>query len=152
MKVIFLDFDGVLNGETEVCAHGVTLLPAKLLLLKQIVEQTRAKIVLSTSWRDHWSADPRQCDPTGRQINGMFRQYGLEIRDKTPRLHTRREAEIKGWLDAHPETQSFVVLDDALLGGDFLRGHFVKTSGYFGGLDASDVQKAVAILNGGGKE
>ena len=36
-------------------------------------------------------------------INRIFSKYGLHIFDKTPELHERRETEIKGWLDTHPE-------------------------------------------------
>ena len=123
VKVIFLDFDGVLNAQTDVCCHGVSILPQKIQLLKQIVDATGAKIVLSTSWREHWSADETGCDDTGVLMNGIFSQSGLEIWDKTPQLPPRREAQIRSWLDAHPETENFVVLDDALLSADFMEGH-----------------------------
>lgn len=144
MKVIFLDFDGVLNSEC--CNHGVTLLPSKLELLRQLVEATDAKIVLSTSWREHWSKDPEQCDSTGGTMDLIFQVHGLQIFDKTPVLPGGREAEIKAWLDQNP-VENYVVLDDRLLGADYLNGHFVKTSNYFGGLDETDVQRAIAILN-----
>lgn len=149
MKVIFLDFDGVLNAEADFCRHGVCILPPKIRLLKQIVDATGAKIILSTSWREHWSADTGRCDDTGLLINRIFAEYDLRIWDKTPQQPPRREAQIKSWLDSHNETEGFVVLDDALLSADFLDGHFIKTSGYFGGLDETDVQTAIRILGKG---
>ena len=152
-KIIFLDFDGVLNSEKYLAAHegyGVMLDPTRMVLLKQIVDATDAKIVLSTSWREHWSNDLTKCDSTGVLMNRLFDTYGLQIFDKTPKLHKRRETEIKTWLDQHPEVESFVVLDDMLLSADYLKGHFVKTSNYFDGLDESDKQKAIAILNSKG--
>jgi hypothetical protein len=152
VKVIFLDIDGVLNSEQyirECDGCGIVIDPSKMVLLKQIVDATGAKIVLSTSWREHWSKGTAQCDSTGVLMNSIFGAYGLQIFDKTPQLHTRREEEIRNWLDAHPEVENFVVLDDMLLSGDFLSGHFVKTSGYFGGMDETDVQDAIGILNGG---
>ena len=145
LKVIFLDFDGVLNSES--CNNGVTLLPSKLELLRQLVEATDAQIVLSTSWREHWSKDHRQCDSTGATIDLIFCAHGLQIFDKTPALPEGREAEIKAWLEQHPEIENFVVLDDRLLGADFLTGYFVKDSAYFGGLDEADVERAIEILN-----
>ena len=150
MKVIFLDFDGVLNSAKYLLACGgcdVAIDPAKMILLKQMVDATDAKIVLSTSWREHWSKDLVNCDSTGVLINRIFSTYSLQIFDKTPELRERREAEIKSWLDMHPEVNNFVVLDDGLLSADYLHGHFVKTSDYFGGLDETDVQKAIDILN-----
>lgn len=150
MKVIFLDFDGVLNSAKYLLGHGdcgVAIDPARMALLKQIVDATDAKIVLSTSWREHWSKDLMNCDSTGMLINRIFSEYGLHIFDKTPELHERRETEIKSWLDAHPEVENFVVLDDSLLSAGYLNGHFIKTSNYFDGLDETDVQKGIDILN-----
>lgn len=151
MKVIFLDIDGVLNSERyiqECDGYGIVIDPSKMVLLKQIVDATDASIVLSTSWREHWSKDATQCDSTGVLMNSMFGAYGLQIFDKTPYLQSRREMEIKSWLDKNPDVQKFVVLDDMLLSGEFLSGHFVKVSAYFGGLDATDAQNAIGILNG----
>lgn len=150
MKVIFLDFDGVLNSEEYIKQHncGLSIDPSKMILLKQIVDATAAKIVLTTSWREHWSDDLTKCDSAGALINRIFSTYSLQIFDKTPELHTRRELEIKCWLDKRPEVKGFVVLDDRLLNAEYLNGHFIKTSNYFGGLDETDVSKAIDILNG----
>ena len=150
MKVVFLDFDGVLKSEKYVLScreGGVVLDPSKMVLLKQIVYLTDAKIVLSTSWREHWENNPTKCNSTGRQINDIFAKYGLHIFDKTPKLHLGREQEIKSWLDRHAEVDNFVVLDDMFLSADFLEGHFVKTSNYLGGLDGTAAENAVRILN-----
>ena len=150
MKVIFLDFDGVLNSANYLLGRedcGVVIDPTRMVLLKQIAQATDAKIVLSTSWREHWSKNPAECDSTGVLINSIFGKYDLQILDKTPELRARREVEIINWLDKHPEVKNFVVLDDRLLSADYLNGHFIKTSNYFGGLDETDVQKAIDILN-----
>jgi hypothetical protein len=150
MKVIFLDFDGVLNSAKYLLGHegyGVVIDPTRMCLLKQIIDATDAKIVLSTSWREHWEKDLAKCDSTGALINSIFSKHGLQIWDKTPQLRTKRETQIKSWLDRHPEVKNFVVLDDSLLSADYLNGHFIKTSNYFDGLDETDVQKAMDILN-----
>lgn len=143
MKVIFLDFDGVLNSEKYVrnCGeYGVVIDPARMLLLKQIVDATKAEIVLSTSWREHWSRE-------GSWLNDIFERYGLKIRDKTPKLHSKREQEIEAWLMEHEDVETFVVLDDAFLSAAFLEGHFVKTANFRDGLDEDDVERAIEILN-----
>ena len=149
MKVIFLDFDGVLNSEKyfkRVSGTGLVIDPSEMELLKQIVTATDAKIVLSTSWREHWSKNTDECDAIGLEIEAIFRSYGLEIWDKTQSSYRRREPELKDYLDAHPEVENFVVLDDMLLYADYLKKHIVKTSGYRG-LDQIDTEKAIAILN-----
>lgn len=151
MKIVFLDFDGVLNSEKYVKAcgeYGVIIDPSRMILLKQLIDATNAKIVLSTSWREHWDADNRKCNSTGKQINDIFAQYNLHIFDKTSKLHLSRECEIKAWIDEHTEVKNFVVLDDMFLNAKFLEGHFIKTSNYFDGLDETDVKKAIEILNG----
>ena len=142
MKVIFLDFDGVLNSLRSP-AEGVNLVPEKLKLLKRLVDATGASIVLSTSWREHWGPDG---DATGAVMDQMFHDHGLQIDDKTPTLPQGREAEIKAWLDQHPQVNNFVVLDDRLLAAEYLQGHFVKVSSYFGGLAEVDVYEAIRIL------
>ena len=149
MKVIFLDFDGVLNSNAylmRVNVQGVAIDPTRLVLLKQIVAATGAKIVLTSSWRLHWSRIPEECNFTGKQINEIFASWGLEIWDKTAGTGRRREAQIKAFLASHPEIDNFVVLDDMLLHADYLDGHIVKTSAYYDGLDEADVEKAIAIL------
>lgn len=149
MNILFLDFDGVLNSLNDV-AHcgGLAINPEKLALLKQILDATDAKLVLTTSWREHWEKDPALCTATGREICRQFSAYGMEIWDKTSVLKDRREQEIRAWLDSHPEVTRFAVLDDRLLSADFLQGHFVKTSNYFGGLNDADVKQVMEILSG----
>lgn len=61
MKIIFLDIDGVLNSRAydrkrnwnEQTDIDETRLP----LIKEIVDATGAKIVLSSTWRQHWNKD-----------------------------------------------------------------------------------------------
>lgn len=149
MKVVFLDFDGVLNsrGYLSACGEvGVVINPANMEILKEIIEKTNARIVLTTSWREHWSRQAAERDNVGEEIHAVFHKYNLEIYDKTPTLPGRREGEIQHWLETHPETEQFVILDDQLLSGEFLKGHFIKTSDYFGGLNQEDGRKAVEIL------
>lgn len=150
MKVLFLDFDGVLNSQKYLRLNGgdgVSIDPSRMTLLRQIVLECDAKIVLSTSWREHWEIESAECSETGKKINEIFEKAGLEIQDKTPTLR-RREEEIEAWLREHPDTENFVVLDDGFLYSEMLVDHIVKTSDYFGGLDESDVQKAIEILKG----
>ena len=152
MKVIFLDIDGVLNSEDYVYScreYGIAIDPTRMVLLKQIINETNAKIVLSTSWREHWEKNPDECRKTGLQINTIFSKYDLEIFDKTPNLRTRREQEIWYWLNKNPQVKNFVVLDDMFLCAEFLNGHFIKTSNRFDGLDEADVEKAIEILSEG---
>ena len=149
MKVIFVDFDGVLNTEKYVlkfAEFGLIIDPIRMELLKQIVDASDAKIVLSTSWREHWDAEPDECDDIGIQINEIFSKHGMSVLDKTPLLNCNRENEIEEWLGKNPQVKNFVVLDDRFLDSKTIRDHFVKTSGYSSGLNEECTQKAIEIL------
>lgn len=53
MKVIFLDFDGVLNSRSFRAVRSDIIDEKHMTFLRRIVEATGAGIVLSTSWRVH---------------------------------------------------------------------------------------------------
>lgn len=186
MKVIFLDVDGVLNNEPHAIAlhklveegkmssdeyHKIWDLPYDdtALPLKHIVEETGAKIVLSSSWRilrDH-------C----KLLENKLREYGLEIMDKTPHGVTKEElqeagfdyrkawdlnlfeevdtargthdrgAEIAVWLHRHPEVESFVILDDDIedIKPYYTKEH-IQTDFYGYALTMELAEKAIKIL------
>ena len=154
MKIIFLDFDGVLNSAQYDRERDMTtntnIDESRLPLLKHIVDATQAKIVLSTSWRHHWNKNISACDDVGLWINTIFKKYGMEIYGKTPQLHlgAGRKAEIVSWLEFPPEkVESFVILDDYGFGWEELGERLVKTSPYIGkGLEKEHVEKAIKIL------
>lgn len=154
MKVIFLDIDGVLNSriydrkrdwkqQTEI---DETRLP----FVKRITDETGAKIVLSSTWREHWDKEISGCDKDGVYIVKTFAKFGLEIYDKTPDLGYSfdRPDEIAAWLESAKEPiESFVILDDYRYAWGKLSARFVKTNPNFGlGLEDEHVRKAIEIL------
>jgi HAD domain in Swiss Army Knife RNA repair proteins len=79
MKVIFLDIDGVLNCKRTSNPRKFPYIVDKRLLLRfrRLLDQTSAKVVLSSTWRydpagvfsaKHWNAPTR-----GTDEGGMFR-------------------------------------------------------------------------------
>ena len=151
MKVIFLDFDGVLNSQRYFRCNGcegVALDPVCMLRLQEIVAATDAKIVLSTSWREHWEKEMSECDGIGLKINEAFKEYNLLIFDKTPFSKIDRETDIEIWLRRNSEVTEFVVLDDRFLDSLVIRGHFVKTDGYLYDLNETAKKEAIEILIG----
>ena len=151
MKIIFLDFDGVLNSEKYVLRHqncGPSIDPKRMELLKEIIDETKAAIVLTTSWREHWDTVADKRDEIGAYIDGIFAEYGLRIYGKTERIFSRREEEIEAWLRSHPDVGRFAVVDDRFLNSSVINGHFVKTYNYKDGLDRQNVAEIVKILNG----
>lgn len=157
MKVIFLDIDGVLNHEQHYKWLMETDEPTPLQrvypysefnpkscqLLNDIIKETGARIVVSSSWR---------LDGIHR-MNILFKYLGLpNIYDITPSLCERfgslcRGKEIDKWLSEHPEVDKYVILDDDT---DMLPkqiSFFVKTNPYEDGLNVECKDKAIEILN-----
>ena len=151
MKVIFLDIDGVLNSyqydrQRKEGDGNIDL--TRLELLKEIIQSTDAKIVLSTSWRKHWEPDYLDCDFIGKELTTTFYNAKIEIFDKTPITGTHRADEISAWIESHMPLESFVILDDIVFGWGELNCRVVHTDFRIGrGLENIHVKKAIEILN-----
>ena len=149
MKVIFLDIDGVLNSRrydrTRIPSDG-NIDPTRLPLLKQLADRSGGCLVLTSSWRTHWDADSGLRDTVGEDLDRTFRNADLPIYSKTPVLGDRAE-EIRSWLASHPDTESFVVLDDLTGGWGDLEPRLVRTSPYIGfGLEEPHITAAIELL------
>ena len=144
MKIIFLDVDGVLN---RCGASSQGLEEDKLLLLKQIIHATGAKVVISSTWRKI----PRQL----HRLCSTLLSYDADIIGSTPVLDTKegdspiihsksRGEEIQAWLNTHPNPDQFIIIDD---GSDMgtLSNHLVQTNSY-SGLTRGAAKLAIALL------
>ena len=149
MKVLFLDFDGVLNSQDyrdRYGSMGAGIDKSKMPLLKRLVDSTDAKIVIITSLREYWDKNPDKCDYFGKVINDTFTEYGLEIYDKTPVSESgMREDDVRDWICENSGIENYVAIDDGALFARFLVGHFVQPKD---GLEEEHVEKAIEILNG----
>ncbi len=155
MKVIFLDIDGVLNSKRYDNARDIIkeqfIDITRVQLVSQIVEQTGAVIVLSTTWRTYWQQGGSNND-TGRYIDETFASCGLSIFDKTPLLKvtgTERPREIALWIQqCQHSIEQYVILDDYNFGWDGMHNNWVKPNYMIGyGLEQHHVDKAICILN-----
>lgn len=112
MKVIFLDVDGVLNSDeyfNSIKDKKINTIENqidinKVKLLKQAVNTTGAKLVLSSSWRYTKNAN---------NLKALLLNYGMIV-DSTPFLNNERGKEIKKWLDEHKNVEDYVILDDEI--------------------------------------
>ena len=168
MKIIFLDFDGVLNSDEFLNRvnsepHGPgfgsmmfaisNIDPQALPYLDKIVDATGAKIVISSSWRAIWS---------WREIRQILQQAGFKnytaVIDQTPRSTTGfRGKEIDDWFGMFREkrvvspeeipVQSYVILDDSTDFTTEQQSHFVNTNPDVG-LTEEDAAHAIEILSG----
>jgi hypothetical protein len=114
VRVIFLDIDGVLNHRRSMSIHAISKPAARL--LRQLVRDTDAKIVLSSSWRKIEEA-----------VYAFRKKTLLTEISKTPsHWHGIRGYEIKEWLEENPYVDEYVIIDDESDMLEEQRSHFVK--------------------------
>lgn len=159
MKIIFLDVDGVLNTYyTEAkTSNGATFVDdRKVHILKDIIDKTGAKIVLSSTWRIGWKHLELSMKDTWAakdfiELRDKLREFEIDLYDKTPILDKFmrcRGEEIKMYLNnSKDDIEGYVIIDD--LGGKWLRpcsSHLLQTSEYKG-LQEKHVKVVERILN-----
>lgn len=161
MKVIFLDIDGVLNimcDEQDEFGHLFHKQFEEN--LKDVIDNTGAKIVISSTWR--------RSGLKAMKAMWFKRDLAGEVIDVTPdcaQLKTfgtleyyeakERGYEIQEWLDSHSEVTNYVIFDDDNDMLESQRPNFVRCSGkkepdsidvgY--GLTKKRALKAIEILN-----
>lgn len=159
-KVLFLDFDGVLNpkwwdGGKPSDKYGVLFEAKAVANLEKIIAETGADIVISSSWKCMGLSE----------LQKLWRERKLpgRIIDITPDLLSEelllnpdlnnddvlynRGCEIKGWLSKHSDDVSnYAIIDDM---DDILpeqQTHFVLTNEEIG-LTEGNAAQAIMILN-----
>ncbi len=155
MKVIFLDFDGVLNSEEYSRLRNIMgakdsgsfmhrssgqVDPVAVARLNRIVESTGAAVCISSTWR--------RLHIIG-ELNAILRERGFAGRvvGATPWLNKPRGLEIQDWLDLEGQrhdVEAFVILDDDA-DMEHLMDHLVQTNGA-AGLEDHHVERAIAML------
>ena len=152
MNVLFLDYDGVVNNNLWYkdeygnwdCRfnfpndESVNNFQA-VQWVSEFCEQYDYKIVVTSTWREF--DNYQEC------LRNAGLRDDVEILGKTPQSIFRgRSEEICKWIMDHPETESFIVLDDDLshLGG--LEERVIKCELYRG-FGAYEYDEAVALHN-----
>ena len=133
----------------------------KMELVKEIVDKTDAKIVISSSWRHSTLESTLDYITTlgnafvhnvtflmPENVVGVTdRIYYYKCSDKEKHeYHVCRGVEIEHYLYEHPEIKNYVILDDD---SDMLlsqRKHFVKTD-TLRGISKKNVETAIKILS-----
>ena len=156
MKIIFLDIDGVLNNvrTQEMFEDYIFISDDKILLLKELIDKTGAKVVLSSSWRKGWrfkDTNPRCANEDVRLFNALelkLKEYGITLISYTGHFWNRGK-EIEDWLNNWngEKIESFVILDD-MDSAEFAPNsdRLVQTD-ISTGLTEEKVQEAIKLLN-----
>jgi hypothetical protein len=167
-KLIFLDIDGVLNpsayyvmlhrlwkasnGQIKAWdKYGFLFFDQNCKALKNIVDETGAKIVICSTWR--WAGIMHLKDMW------EYRNLAGEIIDITPtedKLYASgyvkvgdnvcRGKEIQYWIDENKFTGNYVIIDDTKDMLNKQQKYFVSPNGLYG-LTMADSKKAIRILN-----
>jgi hypothetical protein len=135
MKVIFLDFDGVLNSEASFRMEvrrknskvSDTLNPVSCSNLQYILDlDSSVKIVISSTWRKLH---------TNVELGNILNSYGVtasRIIGKTPAVFSGdRGHEINLWLEDNPGITKYVIIDDDESAAIAVKpgiGHFFQTT------------------------
>lgn len=147
MRVVFLDFDGVLNSALFFMTYPgkkERLDPAAVKRLDVLVKRAGAKVVVTSSWRAKHSVEG---------LARFLKEAGFsgEVAGVTPDLGAvaacdvgfTRCREIEAFLQQHPSVSDYVILDDLFL--EDLAHAQVKTE-FEMGLGDEHVEMALGIL------
>ncbi len=159
MKVIFLDIDGVLNTEKTyekiyneyiLTNHkSVPIDEEKIIYLKEIVEATTARIILSSSWRRFCEFENNKIVSTDTNMNyliNILKKYNLEIYDITSyEKNGHRGLEIEEWL-THHKVESFIIFDDIETDLKEFNEELIQTNSHIG-LTKNHINLAIEKLN-----
>lgn len=169
MKLIFLDIDGVLAvNHQEHDEYGSLFHPEFVDNLAYIINQTKAKIVISSSWRssglkvmkEMWEKRNLPGEVIGITGYNELRFRGLEIQEylnkvcQFQRINYSKELQIK-YIETS-KCKNYVILDDDSDMTYNQKEHFVCCSDNFDHPDKIDIgygltrkcaEKAIKILN-----
>jgi len=151
MKIIFLDFDGVLNNRDFLLGYlGPTnqgIMPEKVQKLNAIIEETDAKIVFSTSWSE---------DTTLPELVNILNKSGFKYPSNCigvidpPGTFITKGERINVWLmrwNTQYGITRYVVIDDEADEIEDISNKFKILTSLKIGLNNYSIKKAIYILN-----
>lgn len=156
MKVIFLDIDGVLVTRNSIIYQylnfpddtSIRFSKKAVKNLNKLIRLTKAKIVISSTWRLFHSLE---------ELKNIIKKQGIRgeiisttsVEKATIEEGIPRGQKISDWLEQHPEVEQYVIIDDDIQ-ADCIQFHpynCVETS-YKRGFSPEDrFNEALAILN-----
>ena len=167
-KIIFLDFDGVLNtehyqsvlmndGKVWQDEYGAFFDPNAVEQLKRIIEATHADIVVESSWKylgldamqEMWEARNMPGRIIGITSSSVSNNWSLtaNLEDIDSAVGHCKGVEIASWLTEYAtQGTQYVIIDDEYVALDSQQNHLILTNPYEG-ITHELADKAIAILN-----
>ena len=165
MNILFLDVDGVLNSERSFVAGGdrvkqygidnpndpyflkitkCTIDPVAVDLVNRVCKMCDAKIVVSSTHRKHFADNDNKLFAMKEYFSnlGINREYVIGW---TENLSTPRGIEIQDWLERHPETNRYVILDDSSDMMEHQMEFFVRCDGDIG-VSSSNFRQMLSLF------
>lgn len=119
MKVIFLDFNGVLDTACDMDIIDMD----NLFILGELVNKMDAKVVISSSIKNTYYYAGHHNKVMNYLMDTLV-NYGIEIYGITPYKETMEE-EIQEYLINHPEITDYLIIDDDYY-FESMKEHMVK--------------------------
>ena len=156
MKVIFLDIDGVLVTRNSIKYQylnfpddtSIQFGKKAIKNLNKLIRLTKAKIVISSTWRLFHSLEKLQNIFEEQNIKGKIIST-TSVEKATIEEDIPRGQKIADWLEQHPEVKQYVIIDDDVQ-ADCIQFHpynCVETSYKRGFAPEERFNEALAILN-----
>lgn len=168
-KIIFLDFDGVLNTQyyqEQLQSHskkwqdeyGALFDPNAVKQLKRIIDATDADIVVESSWKylgldamkELWKVrnlPGRIIDITPSTTSDEY-LLNVDLDDFSNKMHHCKGLEISSWLSEKGLSNTrYVIIDDEYVVLESQLSNFILTNPYEG-ITEEQANKAISILNG----
>lgn len=158
INIIFLDIDGVLNSNQtlERCGPYIGIEDQKLELLKELINKTKAYIVLTSTWKQFWyfnANDKHKQDDLANYLDEAFARHQMKVTAKTkddfnPFKRGEGILHYLGFIKRNNIlVNNYVILDDLFF--DYrqtnLLNHLIKTNGKYG-LQKRHIMKAISLL------
>jgi hypothetical protein len=142
MKVLFLDFDGVLNVYPNPSRNGSFHKPSCINLEMLLNKVPDLKIVVSSSWRTYGLDAVKDV----LKSNGIDPRRVIDVtgHEESPDKRDHRGFQVENWLKRHSNVKKFAIVDD---NNDFVPLHdkLVQTN-KTAGLTQANVEKLLDIL------
>ena len=167
-KIIFLDFDGVLNtehyqgllqyqGKPWQDEYGAFFDPKAVKRLKKIIDDTGADIVVESSWKylgldamkELWEVRNLPGKIIDITPSSVSEDYLLltDLDNIPPSMLHCKGIEIASWLSEHAKQNTrYVIIDDEYVILDSQVSHFVLTNPYEG-ITEEQANRAISMLS-----